>query len=198
MYYLKRRKMWVPATYDEITIGIYGVSIDDLEKYYCGIHPHDSFHYKTSRYLCVIGLEEVTKIGVYKRQADVDKVFFDTVTRLCEKYLLEWVSDWREVYRQLSASRVPFRELVVTQRHHELSCRGYRNLKVEITRIKCFFSILNMDGALRMIKQFCYYNLCTGRELQYALPEVYPFALKGKPDTVLPSAIRSPVPVAAA
>src|SRR5690349_17375712 len=112
MYYLKRRKVWVPATYDEITIGIRGVSIDDLEKYYSGIHPYDSFHYKASRYLCALGLAEVTQIGVYKRQADVDKVFFDTVSRSCEKFLVDWVNDWREVYRQFAASKAPFRDLI--------------------------------------------------------------------------------------
>lgn len=187
MYYLKRTKMWVPATYDEITIGIKGVSIDELEKYYRGIHPYDSFYYNASRFLCTVGLEEVTKIGVYKRQIDVDKVFFDAVTASCETFLLEWASDWREVYRQLSVSKVPFRDLIVTGGSYELSSKAYRMLEVEISQMKRFFSLLNMQGAVRMLKYFCEFTLMLCRQLQQELPETYPFALKGKPMNMLPA-----------
>jgi hypothetical protein len=55
-----------------------------------------------------------------------------------------------------------------------------------------------MDGALGMIQKFSYYNLRTCRELRYTLPEVYPFALKGKPITMLPPANATPVAAVAA
>jgi len=181
--YLKYKTGWVSTVSDEITIGSKNITVQDLEKYYRGIHPYDSFHYRVSRYLCTLGLEEVMKMPLYKSQLEVDKVFFKTVTHSCPKFLLDWADDWKEVYRQLAASKLQFRELIINGDYYSLSDKEYRELKVEVSKIKHFFRILNMEGAVLMILKFSETVLFRCLLYMQRLPEVYPFALKGKPVT---------------
>lgn len=186
LYVVKQGKEWINIPEDEITIGRKNYTMSDLEKYYRGILPYESFHYKASKYLCAMALDEVVEKTVYTNQADVDKVFFKVALQSCEKFLINWVNDWKEVYQQLAASKVPFRELILREGYLSLSEREYRNLYVETTKIKQFFTILNMQGAMRMMKHFTEYVLLSCFRSAHSVPDVYPFALKGKPVQEMP------------
>jgi hypothetical protein len=185
MYIIKQNMGWVTTKSTDVTIGVKTFSITDLAKYYQGIHPYDSFHYRASRYLCTVGLEEVLRMPFYAKQADVDKVFFKAATESCEKFMLDWVSDWQEVYRQLSASKIMFREMIINGEYYSLTNKEYNSLLVEVSKIKTFFRILNLDGAVRMILTFSEVVIFRCSLYMERLPDVYPFALKGKPQTPL-------------
>jgi hypothetical protein len=185
--YIKQRVGWVNTTGEEITIGVRNVHISDLEKYYRAIHPYDTFTYRVSRYLCTVGLEEVLRIQVFNRQAEVDKVFFEAITNTCEAFLVDWVSDWKEVYKQFAASKAPFRDLIIDGGYCVLSSKQYRKIYIEVGKMKTFFRILNMRSALQMLRIFTDNVLWICLERMNTLPDVYPFALKGKPIPEVPA-----------
>lgn len=177
----KRKAEWINANSDEITIGIITVSAADLEKYYGNVHTFETYYYNESRGLCKIGVDAVLKMPVYRRQSDVDKVFFDAAANECQKFLLDFVESWRHVYQQLAASKVPFRDIITGNRRVLKNVRDYRMAYIETVNIRKFFRILNMQRAVEMIREFSDVILRhIDREVN-ALPTVYPFALKGKP-----------------
>ncbi|MVT07715.1 hypothetical protein [Chitinophaga tropicalis] len=185
MYIIRQNLGWVTTKSTDVTIGVKTFSITDLVKYYQGIHPYDSYHYRSSMYLCTVGLEEVLRAPVYNRQADVDKVFFEAVTHSCAKFLLDWAYNWQEVYRQLAASNLQFREIIIRKGEYPLTEKQYKMLYVEVIKMKTFFRILNMKGALRMILTFLEIVLSRCVVCIQTTPEVYPFALKDKPQAQL-------------
>lgn len=195
LYVVKQGKEWVNIPEDAITIGRKNYTMSDLEKYYRGILPYNSFHYRASKYICAMALDEVVEKTVYTHQADVDKVFFKVALQSCEKFLIDWVNDWKEVYRQFAASKVPFRELILREGYLSLSERDYKNLYVETAKIRQFFTILNMQGAMRMMRQFSEYVLCSCFRSSHCVPNTYPFALKGKPAEVVSQHILLPAAV---
>ncbi len=187
MNFIQKRSDWITTSCDEITIGITTVSVSDLENYYTSIHACHSFPSRAARYLCSVGVEEVMRKQVYKNQGEVDKVFFGAVLLSCENFLIEWVNDWKEVYRQLGHSKAPFRKLIITEGFLLLTGKEYKCVSIEIRRIRRFFSILNMPGAVQMMLDFSD-SILWYSEKYIRLPDVYPFALKGKPVELLPKA----------
>ena len=186
-YSIERETEWGMSC-NEITIGSKSVSVTDLGYYYIGIHQDFSYLLRAAKNLCFTGLEVVVREPAYRCQADVDKVFFQAVEQACESFLAEWVGNWKEVYRQFACSRMPFWGIILTGGQLAMPGKLYKRLQEEVSNIKRFFSILNMPEAARMIVFFAERFFQYYESALRSAPNVYPFALAGKPASVLPGA----------
>ena len=75
--------------------------------------------------------------------------------------------------------------MIINGEYYSLTNKEYNSLLVEVSKIKTFFRILNLDGAVRMILTFSEVVIFRCSLYMERLPDVYPFALKGKPQTPL-------------
>jgi len=187
MYGLSIRMDWRNTFCSDITIGVKVVPVFFLERYYRGLHVNDSQSFRTAKYLFSLGIEAVIKQGTFRRQVDVDKVFFAAILRSCEPAFRDWVQNWKDVFIQLSSSRVRFKDFIIQQGNLDMTKRQYKEMMVEVDNIRGFFKALNMRQAFRLMSVFS-----DSLEWQYStifcsLPEVYPFAAKGKPTVLITS-----------
>lgn len=185
MSFLQIRMDWESTYCSDITIGVKTVPVFLLERYYRGLHLYDSDAFKTAKYLFSLGIDAVIKRAHFKRQVDVDKVFFDAILRTCEPGFVDWAENWRDVVIQLSTSRIRFKEYIIHQGSVDLSKRQYDEMMEEVENIRDFFRILRMRKAFRLMYRFSNHLHWRYSSLFYSLPEVYPYALAGKPAALM-------------
>lgn len=187
MNFILKRSDWLTTSHSShVVIGANTLPLEDLENYYIGIHSYHTFYSRAARYLCSVGIDAVMKMPVYKCQSEMDRVFFQAVSASCENFLIQWVSDWKEVYKQLGHSRAPFRELIISKGELPLTGKECKAVYKETRKISRFFVLLNMPGAVQMMLDFA--DSILWRTQNYKrLPEVHPFALKGKVVDLIPA-----------
>lgn len=185
MFGLQIRMDWENTYCSDVTIGVKTVPVFLLERYYRGLHLYDSHSFRTARYLFSLGIEAVIKKGTFKRQLDVDRTFFAAILRSCEPAFRDWVQNWKDVVVQLSTSRIRFKDYIIHQGRVDLTKRQYKEMMEEVDNIKGFFRALNMPQAFRLMARFSYSLEWRYSTIFYSLPEVYPFAAKGKPTAVI-------------
>jgi hypothetical protein len=185
MYDLQIRMDWENTYCTDITIGVKTVPIFFLERYYRGLHLNDTTSFRTARYLFSLGIEAVIKQGTFKRQLDVDEVFFSAILRSCEPGFINWVQNWKDVFIQLSSSRIRFKDFIIQQGEVDLTKRQYIEMMEEVENIRGFFRLLNMAQAYRLMSIFFNSLEWKYSTIFNSLPKVYPFAAKGKPAPML-------------
>jgi len=185
MYGLQIKMDWENTFCSDITIGVKTVPVFFLERYYRGLHLNDLQSFRTASYLFSLGIEAVIKQGTFKRQVDVDKVFFAAILRSCEPAFRNWVQNWQDVFIQLSSSRVRFKDFIIQQGHVDMSKRQYKEMMSEVENIRDFFKILNMRQAFRLMSIFLNSLEWQFSTIFCSLPQVYPFAAKGKPTALV-------------
>jgi hypothetical protein len=185
MYGLQIKMDWENTYCTDITIGMKTVPVFFLERYYRGLHLNDTTSFRTARYLFTLGIEAVIKQGTFKRQTDVDKVFFSAIMRSCEPGFRNWVQNWKDVFIQLSSSKIRFKDFIIQQGEVDMTRRQYKEMMEEVQNISDFFRILNMGQACNLMSIFLNSLEWKYSTIFCSLPKVYPFAAKGKPTAVI-------------
>lgn len=174
---------WTPVD-GFVTIGVREVHVYELFLYYAGIQRINAFSHKALMVLCKEGMEAVKKQRFYKRQIDVDRVFFAAAKKKAYSSVLNIVLNWQDVYRQLSTSHLPFRKLFLFYWFGGLHPQDFKKFIHEFKAIKSFFVVMGMNGAAFMVQRFIenfeWFNMIGVDRLS----EKYPFALNGHPHLI--------------
>ncbi|WP_143708733.1 hypothetical protein [[Flexibacter] sp. ATCC 35208] len=143
-----------PKTFNEVQVGNITYTRKQIVEYYKSIGPTEgSLNDKIAKYLSTVAMKKVLHMPIYENQAELDKVFFTEVLKLSLPFSIPWVNDWKEVYQQFTASRIPFRDLILKRVTYQYR-RNYKLAEKEVKNIRSFFYTMNMTCAVRMVDNF--------------------------------------------